>query len=439
MDSRAGEHNESVSRRSRQIEDESCQPDKAGELPTAVRHRLALFLLGNLLPSFYLFFASRAFPNRPLWQTGEFRSYIALLLTGDGGLIFFPFLLYSIGCFSVSIFWPQLASRYFYLRLGVATGVVLSLQYCFLGYAAVMQANQFGQWTLLFIVAIAIPLTALVVVGVPVVTYRLVSFFGHRWSSRPLTWHRFLFIGALPVVAAVAGSLISSEDAVSLLPYFIILPVAIFVWSVPYWMLAVYGYQTRRLLRDAGFRGQVRLHQLLAIVSWLAAYFAAWRYSVTETLIAYSQLPKDPPSTCYVATAAASAHPWLVQSWNVTCRNGATCRVTMQLAHLKCAEIVIACTAPTAHRQLRICTPWVADLVYIGLKPLEWSARAFVALAVPDAVRNTRELYRPAQVLVERISIPGSGVAVAERSDATAAIAGALRKERVLKCALGSR
>ena len=109
----------------------------------------------------------------------------------------------------------------------------------------------------------------------------------------------------------------------------------------------------------------------------LVGWAAAVRSAVTEVLL----LPPPPPGNCYVATAAARGHRWLVRGRDVPCEGGLR-RTTPQLVTLKRGELVLAALTPRLHRAIRrvydrvgppiarrITTPWRADLAYLTLAP----------------------------------------------------------------------
>ncbi len=77
-----------------------------------------------------------------------------------------------------------------------------------------------------------------------------------------------------------------------------------------------------------------------------------------------------------------------------------------QLQYLKLAEIALRTLAPRLHRACRgvydifgpafareIKSPFMADLAYLTLKPVEWAARAALGAIVPDADALARRLY----------------------------------------------
>ena len=145
---------------------------------------------------------------------------------------------------------------------------------------------------------------------------------------------------------------------------------------------AAYSIVSFDLLRHQGTgRFRFSLAQLLGVTAWLAAHFGAWRASVDWMLIEYAKLPTE-PSDCYVCTAAARGHGWLTRSEQ--CRYP----VSDQMRRLKAVELVLRHTSPRLHRTCRtiydrtgpalaakLVHPWLADIAYLSLKPLEWLRR----------------------------------------------------------------
>ena len=110
----------------------------------------------------------------------------------------------------------------------------------------------------------------------------------------------------------------------------------------------------------------------------IAAYLAAWPGAVMLALHEYSKLPTSPPMGCYVCTAAAKGHPWLVRATPVTLADGRVMRVNRQMRVLKAGEMVLADCCPGLHRVLRrvydavgprlaarVRSPWSADLAWL--------------------------------------------------------------------------
>ena len=89
----------------------------------------------------------------------------------------------------------------------------------------------------------------------------------------------------------------------------------------------------------------------------------------------------------HIATAASRGHrPW-VGSRLLRLPDGREIVVNRQLHRLITMELLLAWWSPAVHRPLRglydrvgpslaagLTKPWLADVAYVGLKPLEWMA-----------------------------------------------------------------
>ena len=68
------------------------------------------------------------------WQSGELSDYIAIFLSPNASLLFFPLLAYSVVSY-ILFLWDE--TRYagkFIIRFGIYTGVLLALQYSVLAF-----------------------------------------------------------------------------------------------------------------------------------------------------------------------------------------------------------------------------------------------------------------------------------------------------------------
>jgi hypothetical protein len=81
-------------------------------------------------------------------------------------------------------------------------------------------------------------------------------------------------------------------------------------------------------------------------------------------------------------------------------------RVTRQLQNLKCAEIAIMALNPHLHTQLRriydyigpplaaqLTNPFLADLAWLMLKPVEWVAMLAIKVIVPEISTYAQRFY----------------------------------------------
>jgi hypothetical protein len=139
----------------------------------------------------------------------------------------------------------------------------------------------------------------------------------------------------------------------------------------------------------------------------LAAFMSACRWSIVKSLEAYAELPVNPTGDCYVASAAAYGHPRLVSSETCVTSSGGIVPVNNQLRTLKAAELTLRALTPSGHRiarcvydrlgplaARRLANPYLADLVYLALKPAEWLSFLILACVLGEQRKAVSRLYR---------------------------------------------
>jgi hypothetical protein len=358
-------------------------PTPAREL-TPQEHGLYL-VAGVLLPGGILALLASDTPSG-LWQSGELHDYTVLVLTGSASLVFWPFVALAMACFAVALFKP-LASRHLLVRLGIYSGVVLALHYWLLWGVVLFDVKSLWTASGIFTVAVITPLIGCLAIALPLAfSWAWWQLFVHEGPHVGKWWWTLLMIAALPVLATA--------------PFWMLMIPVIMFYSSPHWAFAAYFSLAMRLERWQRRKYQATLRELLAGMTWLAAYLAAWRFAVQQALEQYSRLPLSKPGDCYVATAAAHGHSRLVGSWSAACGDGSIRRMNRQLLWLKCGEIALRTASPALHRGLRrvydrwgpwlarsLQNPWLADVAYLSLKPIEWSTRIMLLLLLPEARR----------------------------------------------------
>lgn len=349
-----------------------------------------LLVTGIILPAFWLLLLALSEPWAS-WQSGDLRAYAGLLLTGKASMLFWPFVAFSMTCFAYAYFRPAVAGRHLLLRLGVYAGILLAMQYGLVFGLVLFDVDTIAKPAGVAKI-LAIPVLACVTIAVP----RAVG-----WL-----WRRFLDDGRHDLGEWSWVALVLVFVVVLAAPLSLLIALALTVISTPYWALAAYASVARNTIRASGGRLQFNLREVLAGMTWLAAYLATWRFAVRQALEAYAQLPTTPTGNCYVASAAAHGHVAFVGSQTVVCATGVDRRVNLQLKWLKCGEIALHTTSPSAHRRLRrvydrwgpaiaarLRNPWLADAAYLGLKPIEWPMRAVLSILLPEARQLTERLY----------------------------------------------
>jgi hypothetical protein len=119
-----------------------------------------------------------------------------------------------------------------------------------------------------------------------------------------------------------------------------------------------------------------------------------WAASLYWSYKSYLSLPDHPPPGCFVVTAASRGHQSFVGPFVTVTHRGQRRLVSQQLATLWQFETLWRSSAPLSHAMFRriynrigpviarwIVPRWLADVVYIALKPLEFAARLSLNLA----------------------------------------------------------
>lgn len=121
---------------------------------------------------------------------------------------------------------------------------------------------------------------------------------------------------------------------------------------------------------------------ILSIVAWILGLSATYIWKVYEAKKLFNELPETPPSGCFIVTAAGKGHQNFVGSFFSPAHNKV---MTRQLIIFYQFEFYLMERFPRFHKGLRkvyniigpkiakrIHTKWIADMVYLLLKPLEF-------------------------------------------------------------------
>jgi len=339
--------------------------------------RTALALLGVVLPIICFWFAyASGTPLDAEWQDGSLKTYAALMLTGSAIGPFMPLLACSMVGLSLLIWRPTHFAKNVWVRFSIYSGVLLAAQYCAIIGAAFGES---GEGAAAFFGFSLVAITILWAFG----AITIWCFRAYRPKMQVTYW--------LVVALLFFGSTFA-------FPVYFILPL---IFSTP-WALATYTHMSVRLIyHGPGPRWRFSLARCLGVMTWLGVWFAAWRLSVMVMLEEYMQLPTQPPSRCYVATAAAKGHARFVGARIVPSAAGQPVSVNAQLRYLKAAELMLLCAMPRLHRWVRVLYdalgpyiasrlshPLLADMAYLSLKPAEWIARSAAWPVLPKSYRR---------------------------------------------------
>lgn len=152
---------------------------------------------------------------------------------------------------------------------------------------------------------------------------------------------------------------------------------------------------------DIKRRGHIEPAHRTAIVMWFSAVAMTLAVKIPLAMRVFAALPVERPAgygDCFVVSAAAQGHPRFVCS-RFDAAVGLP--VNKQLLTLRAFENALAKCQPTTHRHLRriygrvgppvaarIRSPFVADVVYLLLKPAEWLAHLYLVAKTKRASRR---------------------------------------------------
>ena len=346
------------------------------------RRRLRLSFFGAIWPLLCLAISTLSSPE---WQDDRLATYAWLFLSKDVSPSFAAFIIFAFGGLLVAVWLPRTRGNIF-VRLAIFSGLLLSLQYA------------------------AVATLALGLVESGTSAGKIALFLAVVATANPVFWrHLFSLLGRLgwPMWVLAAAALYGlaltfflgeggSPPQVLLLPAVVCLAgtVYYFVVTAPFWSLWVYAGWTKRF--PLWFASSRRPLALGLGVGWLAGWIAAWRVGLQRLLLAYAELPTEPPGNCFIASTAAQGHAGFVGATAARATDGRLFPATLQLRRLKVAEWLIRELAPPVHRGLRLIYdavgphlarrlrhPWLADIAWLALKPFELLAwivlRVFVA------------------------------------------------------------
>lgn len=150
-------------------------------------------------------------------------------------------------------------------------------------------------------------------------------------------------------------------------------------FAVPVASAIYYTVVARRLLAAVDI-------SMARLCGTFATTLPLWIASIWQSIKTYESLPEHPP-TCFVVTAAMRGHSSIVGPFMTHSQSGINRLVNQQLLTFWAIEKNWSEHYPNGHALFRriynIAGPiiarcirhiWVADAVYLALKPLEWSA-----------------------------------------------------------------
>lgn len=360
----------------------------------SVRARILSWLYGVLMP--LVCFGVSATTNDFLldqpWQSGGIDMYATMLLRRSAWIPFVPWLILSMCSLSWWTYQPLAANR-LWVRLGLYTGAVLSIQYL---VVVVLCTSIITLCTTLFVLPS--------VFAISLIFTSMVSHF-----KRFHIWHLMWLMTLVAVVAAAISTMPTDAfQFVLVVPFFVLA-------SGPTLNLIAY-LRAAWIVSSIDRAGRRPPYQLLAMLGgWACGWWTSWHFAVQAMLDEYSRLPVNNPN-CYFANAAAHAHPWVGGSRQVShslhmrgsSHSDRSSKSTPAMKRLKFLELALLATAPHWHRVIRrhydrwgapaarFCGRhvWFADLTCILLKPVEAMAE-IVRIAAGVSCGRIAAIYEP--------------------------------------------
>jgi hypothetical protein len=161
---------------------------------------------------------------------------------------------------------------------------------------------------------------------------------------------------------------------------------------VPFYVALWYLVRAVELIKVSDFNFWPNF---ISLVGSLPFWLASWLWSRSL----YAALPDKAPDGCFIVTAAGHGHAEFVGPHFEVEHNGRRRLANQQLVTFWQFENLWRVSSPRSHALFRkiyngvgpivarcISSPWLADLTFIVLKPLEWLAR--VCLAVKTTSRD---------------------------------------------------
>tara|TARA_R110002049_G_scaffold2750_7_gene22098 strand:+ start:46448 stop:47653 length:1206 start_codon:yes stop_codon:yes gene_type:complete len=366
--------------------------------------RAALFYLGVFVPAVFVVISFAGLVPRPDWQSGQLRDIVGFLLHPTGGLPIYPFLIFSVISLAFYLRDELVYGNAFWVRLGIASGVVVSLWYgvAFSLTIGGVDPNDVHTWVRAATIFLLESTAALMFIGVCF----LVRVF---WTQKDRERRNHCIVIAMVLSGIFFGATLAihgpnvARDGLMFIVYLPVILVLISLLAAPGFALLAYSFACIRILITQPASHRVSLLETMLFTTWAASFLAACRLSIKMSLSAYASLPTQRPSDCYVATAAARGHQRFVRVRHIGADG---MRINQQLTTFKAFELMLQAVAPRLHLPLRRLYDWIgpqvipwiqhpiaADIAYAGLKPAEWFAWIMLCIALGRERDVAQHLY----------------------------------------------
>lgn len=335
----------------------------------------------------------------PDWQSGKFEDYVALLFIPSVAWPFYPFILYSLWCMLAVLYQPLSCSQRPYIRLGLWSGVLLSCKFMIMLFIIIMPVSDME----VLIRYIGLILLAF---GIPMSLWWFIKKMSRRFGKRKV-WVSVLILSASIYLGPIIYWGIKEKDFLGEMSFLWPVYSLVFLSFIvgPSWTFAFYLWLSVRIFRHTRAQPAKLTRHFLYWTAWIAGYAVAWRVAIELMLTKYAALPKEPPD-CYITTAAACGHKFIVKSKPIVWADGKIIRVNDQMRNFKCAELALKAISPKTHIICRsvynhfgpilakyLRRPILADTAYLTLKPAEWLCRIVLYLLLKEKMKITELIY----------------------------------------------
>ncbi|MEQ1824453.1 MAG: DUF6688 family protein [Pirellula sp.] len=331
----------------------------------------------------------------PRYQTGLTTDKFAFAATNEAIWPFYLLMIASSVCLTLMLFDEARFARQSVVVFGLFSGLIISFWF------HLVLTSRFS-----LIGSVGYHVTLMVFIGLLFVIPRGFAWLNRRGISTLqilLVAYHLCLLGAL--IAAISGM---EEAMIVFVTWPVVFLIGPYIFAPLVCMWAYSFVLARVLILYPPTRRYALKSLVLVWLPWFAAFFASIRFSIVKSLEIYSALPVEEPTNCFIVSAAANGHVDVVRSTTVALRSGGVRLVNRQLRVFKAFEIAMSAACPWLHLRLRffyntvgpaiasrISNPWLADGVYILLKPIEWLVTIVLWSVLGTEFRFVERLYRP--------------------------------------------
>jgi len=325
----------------------------------------------------------------PSYQTGRLGDILSFSFKLEYMWPHYPLMVFAIGSFCLVLYDEKRYATHSVVLLGIFSGILISVWFHFVLVTKMA-------WMELLIFHL-VPLLAIAIV--------IAMLWLYRWAAhRGFNFFKIVSISfALVIALASLVTLIAFDNPLGAL-FLIASPLLLILCGIYFTTVLAtfaYAYVLTHVVRRYHPKQRFSLGALMMLwFPWFAIFFASVRHSVVQSMQLYSTLPLQ-PEKCFVVSAAARGHPGFVGSFPQIRNDQNPFMVNRQLHVFKAFEFVLLTLNPCVYRRLRaaynlagpilakqMVNPWIADLVFLLLKPSEWFVAIFLRILLGDRFRD---------------------------------------------------